>query len=179
MMNLDEFWTKLSGKRARRLSVNSALLPAMVAAIYLVYVVTGLGSDRSPDLAAAPVPETVLAQQEVSTPDYLQISAWHLFGTAESDSVVETAIAETQAQLKLLGTLILSKSPETRSAIIQADDGSQKKYKIGDSLPDGAVVEDIAAKKILLSRNGQREALTLQRLDADVVASAESVPTAE
>lgn len=146
------------------------LLPTAIAACYLCYVVSVIADDSAVTNTEQTSPVVVEVAQPVAAPDYLQISEWHLFGQLQT-AVEQATITETRLQLKLLGTFVSSTTP--MSAVIQAEDGTQKKYKIGDALPGGAVLEDIAASRVLLSHNGRRESLALQRQNAQLAVNAE------
>jgi len=160
-------------RRGIRYLFSSYLLPTLIAALYLLYAVVCLaGEPLTSDMALPAATETSPAQiQPLPAVDYLRIGEWHLFGQAEAAERLDDAnIQETQLQLKLLGTFVSTAQKMAISAVIQADDGSQQKYKVDDTLPGGAVLEEISANRILLSHNGRRESLALQRLDAGLAA---------
>lgn len=100
------------------------------------------------------------------------VARWHLFG--ESGTAIDLmALAqnapETSLKLILRGTFNLE-SHEDGIAIISDEGGEHRRYKVGDELPGGARLEAISAGRVLLSRNGATEGLSLPR-DAQAQAS--------
>lgn len=163
-------------RRAASFAVGSPLLPVLFAAGYLAYALLGITGDWRTETTHEPpsvAQSEVLAAEPVETPDYARIAEWHLFGQARSAMTEDTVIRATPLQLKLLGTFVASSSMAAASAVIQSEDGSQKKYKLGDTLPGDAVLEDIQTSQVLLSRNGHRESLALPRLDAGLALNAD------
>lgn len=147
--------------------LSSAGLALALAMLYVLYV--GLQLLSGSEIVMSPA---IVAQVEVNpqpappAADYAQIGSWHLFGQNQSAVGSEQAIiSETRLQLKLLGTFVLTASPAAMTAVIQAEDGSQKKYRVGDELPGTARVSEILADRIVVTHNGRRESLTLQRLN--------------
>lgn len=158
-------------RRGLRYLFSSYLLPTFIAALYLLYALVCLADE--PLLAGSMVltaaTDNSVAQTQPQVADYLRIGEWHLFGQAEAAERIDDAnILETQLQLKLLGTFV---SATAMSAVVQSDDGSQQKYKVGDTLPGSARLDEIFANRILLSHNGRRESLALQRMDASLAAN--------
>jgi general secretion pathway protein C len=154
--------------------LSSYLLPTYSAGLYLLYAVVCLAGETPSVNDTAQAQKTAILEnnQLLSTDNYQQISEWHLFGQAEVATPNDTEIVETQLQLKLLGTFVSSTLATAMSAVVQSDDGSQKKYKVGDTLPGGAVLEEIFTSRVLLSHNGRRESLALQRQDASLASNA-------
>lgn len=169
MINFADVYRSNFCRRAAGFAVDSPLVPTVFAGAYLAYALLGLAGDWR--VHAAPEPPStaqseVLAPQPVETPDYVRIGEWHLFGVAPSAAAGEAETIDTQSRLTLLGTFVTSSLLPVKSAVIKAEDGSQKNYKIGESLPGGGVLEEIASNRILLSKAGKRAALPLYRLDA-------------
>jgi general secretion pathway protein C len=93
------------------------------------------------------------------------IAAWHVFG--ESGSAIDLAALaanapETSLKLTLRGTLNLE-AREDGIAIISDESGEHRRYQVGDELPGGARLEAISAGRVLLSRSGVTEGLSLPR----------------
>lgn len=161
-------------KRGLRYLFSSYLLPTLIAAVYLLYAMVCLAGEPLPTSNLASTAAIVEPVGTMPTANYHLISEWHLFGQAEAAVMTSNGvIEETQLQLKLLGTFVSSAFTSAMSAVIQSDDGSQNKYKIGDTLPGGAVLEDIFATRVLLTHNGRRESLALQRQGASLASNAE------
>ena len=91
------------------------------------------------------------------------VAAWHLFGNAEG-AVDLAALAQqapaTALNLLLRGTLN-EHAPEGGIAIIADGTGADQSYRVGDALPGGARLDGIYAGRVLLSRNGSNESLSL------------------
>lgn len=91
------------------------------------------------------------------------IAAWHLFGTAQG-TVDLAALAQqapaTALNLLLRGTLN-EHAPEGGIAIIAEGTEPDQAYRVGDTLPGGARLDGIYAGRVLLSRNGTNESLSL------------------
>lgn len=142
-------------------------LATALAAVYLLGVLyVNLSAaladvDRVATEAAASLPTETAAQNPPL--DLSEIGTWHLFGQSPESVSGKDSVAETQLQLKLLGIMFLSKNPENASGIIQADDGQQKKYRLGDELPGGAVLQAVEADRVLLKRGERQESLLLKK----------------
>jgi general secretion pathway protein C len=113
------------------------------------------------------------------------IAQWHLFGHAPAGVDPRRTPAaeapETALKLVLRGTLS-EDSPDGGIAIIADPQGVDRAYRVGDALPGDARLEAIHAGRVLLSRNGVDEALSLPRADAGArqapAAAARRVPPA-
>lgn len=70
----------------------------------------------------------------------------------------QVATQETTLNITLVGTISGGDAP---SAMISISGNTQKVFSIGDEVTGNAVLEEIAASHVILSRNGQREVLRL------------------
>ncbi len=105
-----------------------------------------------------------------------EIVARHLFGQAQAMAGVRSAapIPETQLQLVLRGVMA-SSDPKTATAIVADPSGKEDFYTVGKTLPGGAILEEVHAQYIILSRGGRFETL---RLPKNILnASNAAVPT--
>ncbi|MCK7593419.1 type II secretion system protein N [Pseudomarimonas salicorniae] len=103
-----------------------------------------------------------LAPRGVRGPD-VPLSQWHLFGNPGSLSSLAQRTQqapETALQLVLRGTLNLDSS-DGGIAIIADASGAEAAYRVGDSLPGDATLTAIYAGRVLLSRGGVDEGLSL------------------
>jgi type II secretory pathway component PulC len=155
-------------------------IATFLAAGYLSYVLFMVfaGSSGTEGVEELPVASPVNSEASADNPkpDLLQIADWHLFGQAVSHDQANGGVAESRLQLKLLGVFLLSQAPENAYAIIQAEDGQQKKYRPGDELPGGATLRSIEHLRILLSHDNRQEFLALQRNSAGSSATTENPP---
>ena len=98
---------------------------------------------------------------------YQRIAGWHLFGEVPKAPTtpppapvqVPESVPATQLRLDLRGVFHYPDVSRQR-AIIAGQDGREDVYAIGDSLPGGAILEDIGPQRVVLSRQGQMEALS-------------------
>ncbi|MCG6117618.1 MAG: hypothetical protein MEQ07_05405 [Aquimonas sp.] len=93
------------------------------------------------------------------------IARAHLFG--QSGAALDLAALAAQApetalKLSLRGTLNLETEDEG-VAIIADESGAHQRYRVGDDLPGGARLVGISAGRVLLTRNGVTEGLSLPR----------------
>lgn len=101
----------------------------------------------------------------VSPLDYAAIAGWHLFGRAGENkpaAVVEPMhTPETRLNLKLVG-IFFTQDSSRALALIAEGNGDELSYGIGDQLPQSkARLEQILQDRVVLSRNGRLEALSL------------------
>ncbi|WP_445366317.1 type II secretion system protein N [Methylomonas sp. BW4-1] len=152
-------------------------LATALATVYLLAVLYANLTDALADFGQMPAESAAPISNDMATQnppmDLSEIGTWHLFGQSPDSVSGDGAVAETQSQLKLLGILFLSKNPENASGIIQTDDGQQKKYRLGDELPGGAVLHSVEADRVLLKRGERRESLLLKKDSVRVPAATE------
>lgn len=154
-------------------------IATFLAVAYLSYVLFTVFAGSSGIEPIEEIPSASPASIEAAAnpkPDLMQIADWHLFGQAVSHDDANTGVAETQLQLKLLGVFLLLQAPKNAYAIIQAEDGQQKKYRPGDELPGGATLRSIEQMRVLLSHNNRQEFLALQRNSTGSSATTENPP---
>lgn len=83
---------------------------------------------------------------------------WDLFGEAgETSRPAVRPVRATPLNLRLLGAV----TGERGYAIIRDADGRESVYRAGDDLPGGARLEAIESRRVILARDGGREALEL------------------
>jgi general secretion pathway protein C len=158
---LDALAPDLSGRRSTlvaRLALALALAAAAVAGLRLLLLLA-----VGPTLpVAAPV---VLPGSSAGNEPAPSVAAWHLFGNAAGPidlAALAQAAPATALQLTLRGTLN-ENAPAGGVAIIADPSGTDRAYRVGDSLPGEARLEGIYAGRVLLSRNGVNESLSLPR----------------
>lgn len=119
-----------------------------------------LGGPALPEARLDPDPE--LAARPTGGVE-AKLSQWHLFGQpGASGSLAQRTqqAPETPLQLQLRGTLNLDSS-DGGVAIIADGSGAEAGYRVGDSLPGDATLTAIYAGRVLLSRGGVDEGLSL------------------
>lgn len=94
------------------------------------------------------------------------INQWHLFGQAQKQQS-KTAPApitapETRLNLKLNG-IIASDGENTAGAIIEKSAGKQEYFVLGDTISNGVTLKEVYKDRVILSRNGRLETLSLPK----------------
>lgn len=114
-------------------------------------------------VAADDTPQAVVAAPPAQAPRYTaeMAASWRLFGDADAmpagPQSGEDAPA-TSLSLQLLGTFSTGDA-KLAGAVIAERGRDGELYRIGASLPGGAVLEKVEAVKVLLRRRGQLETL--------------------
>lgn len=87
----------------------------------------------------------------------------HLFGEAkEQELPPDTALTAPETQLKLILSGVLSAPDKlTARAIIAGQDGDEKPYATGDTLPGNATLHQILVDRVILKSGGRYETLRL------------------
>jgi general secretion pathway protein C len=105
------------------------------------------------------------------------VAQWHLFGTAapgfDPRQLAAVDAPETALRLTLRGTLS-EQAADGGIAVIADEQGVDRGYRVGDTLPGDARLEAIYAGRVLLSRGGVNESLSLPR--ANDAATARAAP---
>lgn len=110
-----------------------------------------------PDVETAPVPPVPRIQPAAAGREGFR---WDLFGEARSAPAVVAPVQASRSDFRLRG---LMSGGESAFAIIADDQGRERVYRVGDDLPDGSRLDEIEPLRVLLGRNGEREALELPR----------------
>lgn len=133
---------------------------------------TGIGGAADPVMAVSPV--------SGSQPLAGKIASWNIFGKFEVQKAnpapvqqaVETA-PDTRLNLKLRG-VFSSPNPKLARAIIEDAKGDEDSYAVDDSLPGGAVLNQVFTDKVILEYNGRLETLRLPVDEAQAAGASES-----
>jgi hypothetical protein len=88
------------------------------------------------------------------------IIASHLFGTASPVATIAQKIADP-GPITLVGTIYMV-SPDQSLALIGAND-KEKTYRIGDTLPNGSILNSITPGGIVMLRDGTQFSLDLHK----------------
>ena len=137
------------------LALLAAAVLLAIAAARLLWLLLA-GPTLPLDQAAVPPPVPVQAADAPGS-----IAQWHLFGDAmpvQRQAAVQAP--ETQLKLFLRGTL--NADAEGQGIAIIADaEGGERAYRAGDALPGGATLTEVHAGRVLLTRAGVTEQLSL------------------
>ncbi|TVQ35480.1 MAG: hypothetical protein EA370_09260 [Wenzhouxiangella sp.] len=149
-----QFFTPVwSGRLALLASAVLALL-AVWLLVRLVWLVLA-----GPQVESAPVPPVPRGSQVAADTREFR---WDLFGPQQRTNLTPVRPVETttRSNLRLLGVMT---GDTTAYAFIADAQGRESVYRRGDELPDGTVLEQIEAQRVILARNGRSEALELDR----------------
>ena len=111
-------------------------------------------SNSKPRLQVASAGQTVSLSQS-------QVDSWQLFGSFEQvapQSDKPTDAPETRLRLELLG-VFQTADTEKASAIIAEKGKEGELYRIGDSIPGNASLEEVYPDRVILRRAGRLETL--------------------
>lgn len=139
-----------------RLNVRLSQTASVVLALLLLWLLVRLAALllSGPALPAPVLPELVRADPSMVAVE----SDWQLFGQAEAvDYGVPESVQPTPLNLTLRGVV----AGEGGYAIIMDENGDEGVYRVNDEITGGARVERIELRRVLMIRNGQREALEL------------------
>lgn len=168
---LDAVLRAFSGPIERFYERHGRYLPALTAAVFALLLGRVLA-----DLAWSlmPVPESARWQAPPAAPsaarnpaavDMNAIVNAQLFGRYETAAPAETALLsapETPLNLTLVGLLADDRENYSR-ALIAVQDGEEKGYAIGDDVTRGVTLQAIFPDRVILSRNGRLETLSLEK----------------
>ncbi len=114
---------------------------------------------------------------KVEKPSMANVVVLHLLGESKSSAGKKPTgpikAPDTHLRLTLHG-VFASDNPELSLAIISENKGKDKTYRQGDSLPNGVLLHEIYADRVILSRNGKFETLRLIRKQANIKVSSRS-----
>lgn len=155
-MQFSPIW---SGRFALILAAVLALLIAW-SLVRLVWLVLD-----GPAVEPAPMPPVPRAAPQAGANGDFR---WELFGSGAS---IRPALLQdapiTRLALRLKGVVAAG---DGGYAIIADSDGEDRLYRIGDELPDGARVEAIEARRVLLYHDGQTEVLEMETAQTGLTA---------
>lgn len=132
-----------------------------------------LPPDSDPSLTVASTPTGSPQANPVyeDNTDYTAVADWHLFGEIakappKPPPPAPTRAPETRLNLNLVGIFFSDNSRLAVALIAASDNTGVRGYRVGDPLPGGASLEQVHADRVVLSRNGQLETLSLPKQTA-------------
>lgn len=114
-------------------------------------------------------PQVAAVKTTVTNSNLKGVSAYHLFGDAKKQVVVQQKVIdapETRLRLDLKGVFATSNASEAL-AIISSSKDKDKTYHIGDKVIGGALLHAVYADRVILKRNGRLETLRLPKSKVD------------
>ena len=146
-------------------------LPAITAAIFALLlgrVLADLAWSLVPVPESArwqPPPAAASSARNATTVDINSIINAQLFGRYETTAPGEAALLsapETPLNLTLVGVLADDREDYSR-ALIAVQNAEEKGYAIGDDVTRGVTLQAIFPDRVILSRNGRLETLSLEK----------------
>lgn len=144
--------------------------PGLVAALFAVLVGSTLADlgwslVPTPESARWQPPPTAVAKPRAAGLDVTTIINAHLFGTWEAPAVTAQSAEsapETALNLTLVG-LMADRDDRYSRALIAIQNGEERGYAVGDDISRGVTLQAIFPDRVILSRNGRLETLSLER----------------
>ena len=180
-LNLDaEDWQRLLSRLAAVVTVILVLLAAeRLAALTWSFV-------PQPEIATPVLTPAMRAGgdgAQAGRRNYEQTASLHLFGDVKAVADVKPVavvkapevVPETKLQMTLRGVFHTEGDGSAR-VIVAGPNGREEVYRIADSMPGGATLEEIEARRIVISRQGRFEALSFP--EEDLVGRSASLPGA-
>ncbi len=133
--------------------IATILMALLIAMVIIQGVLFIKQTVKKPTLHKQVVASTSDSSRELIS----SIPAWHLFGVAP---IVQENLALTSLQLDLNGVMTGTDKANT-FAIIGEPGKDQKLYRVGDSLPGGAVLYQIDAHGVIIRYNSELQQLPL------------------
>ena len=146
----------LSNSWSGRLALASCAILVVVAVWLLVRL--GWLILIGPQVEPAPVPPIPRITRSAELDETFQHALFGASNEARRSTPVVTTAA--RSRLRLLGMM---SGGSSGFAIIADASGDEAVYRAGDELPDGSVLETIEAQRVIIDRDGEREALELDR----------------
>jgi general secretion pathway protein C len=149
---------------------------SVLATLLLAHTLAGLSWQLLPADGAAlpggPASLTVSPASGTDSPDLELVAGLSLFGRTEQVQTAPTApvqAPETRLSLQLRG-ILMQQGQGQRLALISQGNTEEQVYRIGDELSAGVRLHDILADRVILSRAGRFETLSLPKERMDVTA---------
>jgi general secretion pathway protein C len=158
------------GQRLAVTVVTITLVIALARGLAILTLAVLFGQSSPSIGLAPPAPDTATAGRAASVPsaDDAAIAGWHLFGRAESGRPVKAppvVVPVTPLNLRLVGVFFAERGGNRALALIAEGSGIERGYRIGEALPGGVRLEQILRDRVIVSRNGQQEAINMPKMD--------------
>lgn len=144
----------------QRVVLSTWIVLAIITALLFVYASSQWHADwvlAHETAKAAPIPS-----QDQTSSLIASIPKKHLFGQAFS-GLGDAPISSLQFKVTGIVKVANGKEGDLSKAYISIDSGPAKIFEVGDSLPYGVKVYDIAPDAVILENNGHLEKLPLPR----------------
>lgn len=131
-----------------------------IASLALVFIWWGLGRRVAPVAPKTKETSAIPVQMPSLEENILGIKNANFFGSRVVDS---ESLPPSLLNLQVKA-IFLHEPAHLSSAIILLNDGKEKLYKVGDSLAGEAVITQITADSVVISRGGRLERLVIPQL---------------
>lgn len=116
---------------------------------------------QSEYIKIAPPAAKVIIQQSTLRPDS-PLFTTALFGDYVPANLSDTEIKKSMLDVEVVGIMFSDKEKDSQ-VIIRANNGEEKYYVVGDTLPGGAVIKHISTQGVVVLHNGSLESLSLPK----------------
>lgn len=105
-------------------------------------------------------PALVVAEQSITADSPVFTAA--LFGDYVPVNMADETIKQSMLDVDIVG-IMYSTQPDDSQVLLRAAGGEEKSYRVGDTLPGGAVIKRIGKDGIVVLHNGTLESLSLPK----------------
>lgn len=147
---------------------------AMVSATAIGVAILGLSAGETLLDDSGIAMGQISQAQSLPAADLKHIDAAQLFGTPTTTDSSNQALPNTRLQWLLQG-VFTGATPQDGSAIILAGDQTARLFKAQQTLPGGAMLDEVHADHVVISVDGQRETLRFPTIGSTALPSAEPV----
>jgi len=131
-------------------------------AVQLTWAVLGVRHPPAATTAVTPGPSTVPAGPAIDIPAIVNAHLFGVAGASGSGETDPTAVATTQMNLVLVGT-IAEADPQKGYAIVGDSPATARVYSVGKTITGGTKLHSVYPDRVILDRGGKLEALLLPK----------------
>ncbi|MDF1678563.1 MAG: type II secretion system protein N [Legionellaceae bacterium] len=139
------------------------LLAGLLVVLILLEWVSGVREALQLDTVTTPIETPVVKQakasQTVKNPAALTVS---FFGDYVPSGVDAAGVKRSSLNLSVVGILFASEATESH-VMLELSDHTVKLFRVGDTVPGGAIIKRITPEGILLMHDGVMESLSLPK----------------
>lgn len=147
---------------------NLAIIPALL--LLAGTVAWHLQQMRQRQVESEPPPQSAAATPSptATAPDLTVIGEWEPYGSAnENATPVAAPVVASALNIQLRGTLAPQTGEGKGSAIIADESGSEKTYRIGDTVAADATLAEVKPHEIVIKRADQLESVALPKAPSE------------
>lgn len=133
-----------------------------IFSILIIYEYASLFFTSRPTSVATANEKGLSTNSKEDSSQYILKSS--LFGVYVPNDIDGSDVKKSMLDVTLVGILFANIVDESQ-VIIKASNDEEKTYKVGDSVPGGAVIKKIMANGVLVEHNGALESLSLPKAE--------------